>query len=86
LLAWIVEKFKEWTNASAALPEDAVDRDRMLTNVMLYWLTGTAGSSARLYYENMHAASWGQQPGKTADGRRGVCRGHCDSPLRGAEQ
>ncbi|MYW03555.1 epoxide hydrolase [Streptomyces sp. SID3343] len=49
-LAWIVEKFKEWTDA-ASVPEDAVGRDRMLTNVMLYWLTGTAGSSARLYWE-----------------------------------
>ena len=46
-LAWIVEKFKEWTDASAELPTDAVDRDHLLTNVMLYWLTGTAGSSAR---------------------------------------
>ena len=27
---------------------------------MLYWLTGTAGSSARLYYENMHAGAWGE--------------------------
>jgi epoxide hydrolase len=66
-LAWIVEKFKEWTN-SAEVPEDAVDRDRLLTNVMLYWLTGTANSSARLYYENMHASSWGQQPSTTPIG------------------
>jgi pimeloyl-ACP methyl ester carboxylesterase len=66
-LAWIVEKFKEWTHA-AKLPEDAVDRDRMLTNVMFYWLTGTAGSSARLYYEDMHAGSWNQQPGTTPTG------------------
>ncbi|HET6952945.1 MAG TPA: epoxide hydrolase [Acidimicrobiales bacterium] len=57
-LAWIVEKFKSWTSADAALPEDAVDRDRLLTNVMLYWLTGTAGSSANLYYENMHTGQW----------------------------
>ena len=41
-LAWIVEKFKEWTHG-ADVPEDAVDRDQLLTNVMLYWLTGTAG-------------------------------------------
>ena len=40
-LAWIVEKFKEWTD-SASLPEDAVNRDQMLTNVTVYWLTGTA--------------------------------------------
>ncbi|MFE1802163.1 epoxide hydrolase family protein [Streptomyces sp. NPDC059517] len=53
-LAWIVEKFKEWTD-SDTYPEDAVDRDQLLTNVMLYWLTGTAGSSARVYYERAHA-------------------------------
>ncbi|GAA2813775.1 epoxide hydrolase family protein [Crossiella cryophila] len=58
-LAWIAEKFKEWTD-SKSVPEDAVDRDHLLTNVMLYWLTGTAGSSARLYYES--ARSWGSQP------------------------
>jgi pimeloyl-ACP methyl ester carboxylesterase len=59
-LAWIVEKFKEWTDPAAELPEDAVDRDQLLTNVTLYWLTGTAGSSARLYYES--AKDWGKPP------------------------
>ena len=49
-LAWVVEKFREWTD-SAKVPEDAVDRDQLLTNVMLYWLTATAGSSAQLYVE-----------------------------------
>ncbi|WP_030325796.1 epoxide hydrolase family protein [Streptomyces sp. NRRL B-3229] len=53
-LAWIVEKFQAWTD-SAELPEEAVDRDRLLTNVMLYWLTGTAASAARIYYERAHA-------------------------------
>ena len=67
-LAWIVEKFKEWSYPSAELPEQAIARDRILTDVMLYWLTGTAGSSARTYYENMHASSWGQQPGTTPTG------------------
>ena len=43
-------------------PEDAVDRDQLLTNVMLYWLTGTAGSSARIYYERAHAGYWGMPP------------------------
>ncbi|MFI1241383.1 epoxide hydrolase family protein [Nocardia salmonicida] len=56
-LAWIVERFKDWTD-SADVPEDAVDRDAMLTNVMIYWLNGTAGSSARYYYEG--AATWGR--------------------------
>ncbi|WP_431908755.1 epoxide hydrolase family protein [Amycolatopsis thermoflava] len=59
-LAWIVERFQEWTDSDGT-PEDAVDRDLMLTNVMIYWLTGTAGSSARLYRES--ARSWGKQPG-----------------------
>jgi pimeloyl-ACP methyl ester carboxylesterase len=57
-LAWIVEKFKEWTDPAAELPETAVDRDQMLTNIMLYWLTNTGGSSAQMYYEGR--SSWGQ--------------------------
>jgi pimeloyl-ACP methyl ester carboxylesterase len=67
-LAWIAEKFNEWTYPGTELPEQAIDRDHILTNVMLYWLTGTAGSSARMYYENMHVSSWGQQPGNTPTG------------------
>ncbi|MFE0514399.1 epoxide hydrolase family protein [Streptomyces sp. NPDC058964] len=62
-LAWIVEKFREWTD-SEELPEEAVDRDRLLTNVMLYWLTGTAGSSARIYYERAHATGRSAAPGQ----------------------
>ncbi|GFG51148.1 epoxide hydrolase [Mycolicibacterium agri] len=53
-LAWIVEKFKEWTDGAEELPEDAVPRDRLLANVSVYWFTGTAGSSANLYYETTH--------------------------------
>ncbi len=53
-LALIVEKFKEWTDPAAALPEDAVDRDRILTDVSLYWFTATAGSAGNLYYETFH--------------------------------
>ncbi|NSL43744.1 epoxide hydrolase family protein [Streptomyces sp. 8P21H-1] len=60
-LAWITEKFKEWTDSDER-PEDAVDRDLLLTNVMLYWLTGTAGSSGRIYYERAHAGDGGTRP------------------------
>lgn len=49
-LAWIIEKFREWTDC-ATLPEEAVGRDQLLTNVMIYWLTATAGTSAQLYKE-----------------------------------
>ncbi|MEV8341395.1 epoxide hydrolase family protein [Streptomyces niveus] len=58
-LAWIAEKFREWTDGTDR-PDGAIDRDRVLTDVMLYWLTNTAASSARLYYENAHPQSWPQ--------------------------
>lgn len=65
-LAWIAEKFKEWTDTAAELPEDAVGRDNLLTNVSVYWFTGTAGSSANLYYENAHdPAAWGPKKRST---------------------
>jgi hypothetical protein len=58
-LAWIVEKFKEWTNSEHKLPEDAIARDEILTDVSIYWFTGTAGSSANVvYYEGMHSGEW----------------------------
>ena len=49
-LAWIVGVFKEWTDCQDS-PEEAVARDRILTNVMLYWLTNTANSAARSFVE-----------------------------------
>ncbi|MFC4013887.1 epoxide hydrolase family protein [Nonomuraea purpurea] len=57
-LAWIMEKFKELTEPVDGLPEESLDRDLMLTDVTIYWLTGTAGSSAQFYYENMTANGW----------------------------
>jgi epoxide hydrolase len=50
LLAWIMDKFREWTHPRHVLPDEIVDRDRLLTNVMLYWLTGTASSAAYVGY------------------------------------
>ena len=49
--AWILEKFWAWTDCNGH-PENALDRDEMLDNIMLYWLNGTATSSARLYWES----------------------------------
>ncbi len=51
LCAWIVEKFQAWTDC-AGHPENALSRDRMLDDVMLYWLPGTGASAARLYWES----------------------------------
>jgi len=48
---WIVEKFWDWTD-SAGPPENVIARDRMLDDVMLYWLPATGASSARLYWES----------------------------------
>lgn len=64
-LAWIVEKFWEWTDRETS-PDDAVDRDHLLTNVSIYWFTATAGSSARLYYETAHSdRNWTSEPVKS---------------------
>jgi pimeloyl-ACP methyl ester carboxylesterase len=67
-LAWIVDKFKEWTFPPPELPEQAIDRDRMLTNVTIYWLTGTGASSAQIYYESMHTNAWESAPPTTPTG------------------
>ncbi|PRX47703.1 pimeloyl-ACP methyl ester carboxylesterase [Prauserella shujinwangii] len=56
LCAWIVEKFRAWTDC-AGHPENALTRDEMLDDVTLYWLTGTATSSARLYWESFRSVS-----------------------------
>jgi pimeloyl-ACP methyl ester carboxylesterase len=48
--AWIVEKFAAWSD-SGGDPERAFDRDALLDNVSLYWLTDSAASSARIYWE-----------------------------------
>lgn len=57
-LAWIIDKFREWTHPRSAAPDEVIDRDRLLTNVMIYWLTATAGSAAYVGYAQESA--WGQ--------------------------
>jgi pimeloyl-ACP methyl ester carboxylesterase len=52
LCAWIVEKFQAWTDCDGH-PENALTRDEMLDDVMLYWLPRTGASSARLYRESI---------------------------------
>ena len=54
-LAWIAEKFKTWTSDAYRMPDDAVDRDQLLTNVSLYWFTRAGASSAQFYYEGEHS-------------------------------
>jgi pimeloyl-ACP methyl ester carboxylesterase len=66
-LAWIVENFKEWTDPAAELPEEAVDLDQLLTNVSVYWFTGTGASAANFLYETGHSTEWGA-PGPAPQG------------------
>ncbi len=53
LLAWIVEKFRTWSDCGGH-PENSYTRDQLITNVMMYWVTQTITSSARLYWEHQH--------------------------------
>jgi pimeloyl-ACP methyl ester carboxylesterase len=50
LAAWIVEKFRTWSDCDGDV-EQSFTKDQLIDNLMLYWLTGTAHSSARMYYE-----------------------------------
>lgn len=52
-LAWIVEKFAEWTDPAASLPEDAVDRDHLLANVSIFWFNRAGAASAHAMLEGM---------------------------------
>lgn len=84
-LAWIVEKFKEWTDPAAERPENAIDRDRILTNVSVNWFTRAAGSSANLYYETLYEPDAGKrkaQPGSDRGG--GLVDTRCHDPTLGS--
>lgn len=51
--AWILEKFWAWTDCDGH-PENILSRDELLDNVTLYWVTTSATSSARLYWESFN--------------------------------
>ncbi|MGH7392177.1 MAG: epoxide hydrolase family protein [Candidatus Rokuibacteriota bacterium] len=53
LAAWIVEKFRTWSDCGGD-PERRFTKDVLLTNVMLYWITGAIGSSFWPYYDRFH--------------------------------
>lgn len=60
---WIYEKFQAWTDNKGS-PEDALSRDAMLDDITLYWLTGTAASSARIYWQNSQRGPTGFSAGR----------------------
>jgi pimeloyl-ACP methyl ester carboxylesterase len=52
-LAWVVEKFWAWADCDGH-PEKVFSRDELLDNVMMYWVTESGASSARLYWESFN--------------------------------
>jgi pimeloyl-ACP methyl ester carboxylesterase len=52
-LAWIVEKFWAWMDCDGH-PENVLTKDELLDNVMMYWVTGSGASSARMYWESFN--------------------------------
>lgn len=74
LAAWLVEKFRAWTDCGGN-PENALTRDEMLTDIMLYWITGAIGSSFWPYYARMHGP-WPIPEGKAIS----VPTGYLESP------
>ena len=54
MAAWIVEKFRSWSDVSGNV-EQKFTKDELLTNIMIYWVTQSGASSARIYYENQRA-------------------------------
>jgi len=54
LAGWIVEKFRAWTDCDGDV-ERAFTKDQLLTNITAYWVTATATSSTRLYWETRQA-------------------------------
>jgi microsomal epoxide hydrolase len=74
LAGWILEKFNAWCDTREGMP---ISTDRLIDNLMLYWLTGTGTSAARLYFESRRA---GTGPLDTWDGRVDVPTGYAVYP------
>jgi microsomal epoxide hydrolase len=62
LAAWIVEKFRTWSDCKGDV-DAYFSRDFLLTNIMLYWVTGAIGSTFWPYYARLHEP-WIVPPGK----------------------
>ena len=58
LMAWILEKFWSWSDHDDNDLNlwNSINKDEMITNVMIYWLTGRVTSAARIYYEMTHVS------------------------------
>jgi hypothetical protein len=59
--AWIFEKFRAWSDCGGD-PWSLFTRDDILDHISLYWLTQSAASSARIYWESTDPESWAPSP------------------------
>lgn len=63
LLAWLSTAYEDFTD-----PDNRPDRDHMLTNITAYWLTGTVGSSTRLFKETSRDLASADEPSTVPTG------------------
>ena len=82
LAAWIIEKFRAWSDCGGDI-ERSFTKDQLLTNVTAYWVTATATSSTRLYYE-MRQAGGAAIPQQYVDVPTGIASypGEVTRPIR----
>ena len=73
LLAWIAQRFRDWSDCDGDLPHALPPHDQLLTNVMLYWVTRSFTSSARLFWETMHSGVF-REPLEPVDVPTGIAR------------
>ena len=78
LAAWIVEKFREWSDCGGDLTS-RFSFDDLLTNITIYWVTGTITSSCRLYAETARGGRGVSAP----DTKVPVPMGHARFPAEG---
>ena len=71
LAGWLVEKFRTWSDCDGDI-ESAIHRDDVLADLTTYWVTGTAGSAARLYWETAHSGP--TMPAQRVEVPTGVAR------------
>ncbi len=76
LAGWILEKFRTWSDCGGDV-FSKFTRDQLLTNITIYWVTGTINSSTRLYFESTRSGGLG-----ALDRTRGGADGDRDVPAR----
>jgi len=57
LAAWIIEKFQSMSDCDCDL-EKCFTKDELITNIMIYWATGTVSTSMLPYYDIMNAGAF----------------------------